>query len=245
MISKNNIAKSDNPGSFAHKLLLGLLALVAVLASVHLLFQYLNLNVYNELNGRIFEFSNRVDFDDEASIPTWISQLLLLGIGMAAFLVSRLERARPARIIWSIVAGIGVLLSLDEVAALHELTLQTIHLLVFNESAPTLFANAWFIVLPVVALGAGLLAWQMFKHVPARTMRILVFGGIVYVFGAVVIDVITNSSLDNTFKNKGVLVAIEETLELVGTTLVLYGIVDYLERSYGKKLKTAYAQLMK
>jgi hypothetical protein len=53
----------------------------------------------------------------------------------------------------------------------------------------------------------------------------------------VVIDIITSSEPGIvSFKDQGLLVALEESLELVGVSLVIYALIDYLERNYRKKI---------
>ncbi len=225
--------------SFSCRVLLCLLAVIVVLASIHLLFQYLNLNTYHELNGPIYEISNRVDFDDEASLPTWVSQVIWLAVGLSAFVVALVQRAASAKRLWGLIGIVGVLLSADEVAAIHELGLQTIHLALFKQAPPTLTDNAWLILLPFILVIGSLLLWQLIKYTPRKTVIVLSAGAFVLMFGAVIVDILTTSSNANTFQEKGVMVAVEETFELVGASTILYGILDYLETSYSNRIKKA------
>lgn len=234
---------SSNPTPFARRVLLCLLATVVFLTGIHLLMQYLNLNVYHELNGQVFEISNRVDFDDEASIPTWISQLILLAIGLSAFVAAYLQQNSGAKRIWTIIGAIGIVLSLDEVAALHELLLQIVHLAVFSEVAPTIRSNAWFVLLPFIVVVGAFLLFQAIRHISRRTVFIFILGTTIFMTGAVFIDVLTNASNINNFYEKGVLVGAEESLEIAGTSTVLYGILDYLESVFTDRIRAARARL--
>jgi hypothetical protein len=225
--------------SFAKRIFMYLLASVVLVATVHLLFQYLNLNVYHELNGQIFEISNRVDMDDEASLPTWFSQMLLLSIGISAFAAAFLHRQKGPKRIWSIIGLVGVLMSIDEVAAIHELVLQIIHLAVYGLVTPTTFSNAWLILLPFILLAGVLLLIQAIKYIPRKTIYILTLGAFVLLTGAVFIDILTNAHNANTFYEKGVMVALEETCELLGASIMLFGILDYLESNFGSKIRAA------
>lgn len=227
----------------AKRLYLYLLGIIALLAGVHLLSQHLNLNVYHELNGPVFEISNRVDFDDEASLPTWVSQVTLLAIGLSALFLALLQTSRAAKRIWILIGVIGVLLSVDEVAAIHELGLQIIHLALFKQAPPTLTDNAWLILLPFVLIAGSLLLWQLIKHVPRKTIFILTTGAVTFMLGAVFIDILTTSNGANTFYEKGVLVAVEETLEMIGSATVLYAILDFIGTTYGDRVKLARKRL--
>lgn len=229
--------------SLSLKVFIALFVVIGLLTAVHLWLQHLNLNVYHELNGRVFEVSNRVDFDDEASLPTWTSQAILLAIGLSSLLLATLQRDKAVKRTWGIVGAIGILLSMDEVAAIHELLLQIVHLAFFSLSPPTVRSNAWLILLPFI-LGAGLLLlWQLIKHVPRRTVVILCSGAIIFMVGAVFIDILTTSNNANTFYERGILVAMEESLEMVGAAIILYAILSYLEVSYGDRIKAAYKRL--
>lgn len=239
MVKPSFVRKS----SFSLKVFAVLLLVIGVLTAVHLWMQHLNLNVYHELNGRVFEVSNRVDFDDEASLPTWISQAILLAIGLGSLLLATLQRDKAAKRTWDLVGAIGIILSMDEVAAIHELLLQIVHLAFFSLSPPTVRSNAWLILLPFI-MGAGLLLlWQLIKHVPRRTVVMLCSGAIIFMVGAVFIDILTTSNNANTFYERGILVATEESLEMVGSAIILYAILSYLEVSYGVRIKAAFNRL--
>jgi hypothetical protein len=234
---------SDKPGSYARRVYGGLIVAILFLTLVHLLLQHLNLNVHQELNGRVYELSNRVDFDDEVSVPTWFSQALFLAISGGSFLLSFMQKAPAARRLWAFLGVVALLLSIDEVGALHELLLQTIHLLLFGETGPTIVANAWLALLPIILAAAIITFWVMLKHVPMRTIRLFVMGGIVFLIGAIFVDIVTTADNVNTFYNKGILVGIEESLELLGVSTILYAIIDYIETTYRANITSALKKL--
>lgn len=229
--------------SLALNILSWLLSVIGLLIVLHLIMQYLNLNVYHELNGQIFEISNRVDFDDEASIPTWISQFILFAIGICAFFAAFLQKQKAAKQIWTYIGIVGVVLSIDEVSALHELLLQTTHLLLFHEARPTVLDNAWIILLPFIVLAGGWLAYLAIKHIPRKTVFLMIIGGGVLLFGAAIIDALTNADNVNTFMVRGVMVALEESLEMIGSSTILYAVLDYLETNHGDRIRAARKQL--
>lgn len=229
--------------SFSLKVFAVLIIVIGLLTAVHLWLQHLNLNVYHELHGRVFEVSNRVDFDDEASLPTWISQAILLAIGGSAFLLAYLQRVKAAKRVWTFIGVVGVFLSVDEVAAAHELLLQTVHLALFSEASPTVSNNAWLVLLPFIVVAGVALLWQIMKHTPRKTVVIMSIGAIMFMIGAVFIDILTTAGHTNTFYEKGIMVALEESLEMTGTAIVLYAILDYLETSYSGQIRAALNRL--
>ncbi len=220
------------------------MGVIGTLIVAHLTMQYLDLNVYHQLNGQVFEISNRVDFDDEASIPTWISQAILLAIAASAFFAGLLQKTKAAKRAWISIGIVGLLLSIDEVSAMHELLLQTTHLLLYNEASPTLYQNAWLILLPFIAIAGSILAYVVIKYVPRKTILLMMLGSVILVLGAAVVDALTNADNVNTFTTKGIMVAIEESLELIGSSTILYAILDYLETNHGGQIRAARKKLL-
>ncbi len=215
--------------SFASRLLIVLLCTILFLAGVHLLLQHLNLNVFYQQNGQLYELSNRFDLDDEASVPTWFSHLLLLLIGVSALCAAWLQKAGTVRQLWTLIGVAGVLAAIDEIAALHEFILQSLHVMYFQDASPTSSQNAWLMVAPLVFGVFGWLGWQMWRLMPRRTFFILAFAGLMFLFGAMGVDLLTSISERETFWHQGLYVATEESMELFGCAVALFGIVDYIE----------------
>lgn len=225
--------------TFALKVLFVLLFATVILVVIHLVLQYLNLKVFNERNGQIFELSNRFDLDDEASVPTWFSQILFLAISFSAFLAGWLSTKKAVKWTWITIGTGGLLASIDEISMLHEFVLQSLHLAFFKEASPTSTHNAWLLVLPIILAIFGWLSFKMWQLLPRRTFLILVFAGCVFLFGAAGIDMIASVSSRTTYLYQGLYVAVEESLELLGSVIALYGIVDYIERKHGSVIKQA------
>ena len=221
--------------SMSKKVLWTLVGITAVLLVVHLGMQYLNLSL-DEKHGQVFELSNRVDMDDEVSLPTWFSQFLLLAVGVTALVASKFETSPGRRKVWKLVGVVGVLFAIDEAAAIHEFVLQSLHLLRFGEDAPTAALNAWWIVLPLIGAVGGWFLWWIVRTLPARTVKLLLLAGVVYLAGAVGIELTSNDFVASPFLYQGVLTGVEEVLEMLGSILALYTVLDYLERHQPAKL---------
>lgn len=224
------------------------LAIIAVvLIGLHLLLQQVNLNVFHQQNGYFFELSNRFDMDDESSVPTWFSQCLFLLIAATALLAVKLEKQRIKRVLWGVISTLGLVLAIDEVAGIHEQILQTIHVLLFQDSATTILENAWLVVLPFVLIAMALLGRQMIRHFPMRLIVVAGTGISVFLLGAVGVDIFTQgldmSSLSLEFMQQGLFVGTEEGLELCGTIIILYSIVEYIELHYHNQVTNGLAAL--
>ena len=95
--------------------------IVLGLVALHLVAHFF---VYSQaLPSSILDIINRVDVGDEISIPTWLSQFLLLACALVLFLIGVVElqsRGRWWRY-WIGLGGVLTLASIDEGASLHEL----------------------------------------------------------------------------------------------------------------------------
>lgn len=228
---------------FARRITTVLGIAILLLVAIHLVLQYLNLNVYGQQNGQIYELSNRFDLDDESSVPTWLSQALFLFVGVSAALVAYLETKRPRRLIWLTIAIGALVFSIDEVATLHEFTLQTVHVLFFGDSDPTGSANAWLLIMPFIGLAGLWFLWKVALHFPRRTMMLFAGAGAVFLFGAVAVDIIASTAARDSFLNQGIMVAIEESFELGASLVILYTVLNYLETTHQTRLAAAWSRL--
>jgi len=163
----------------------------------------------------------RFNLEMEANVPTWFSSMLLaIASGLLAIIgvAARQERAPYARH-WLLLSVVFVLLSLDETAQLHEMTLTPIRLYLGTSG---LLYYAW--VIPAMAfvliLAVAYLSW--FLKLPRRYQSLFFASGVLYIGGAAGVELfegrLTESGryLDMTYM---ILVTIEETLELFGVLL--------------------------
>lgn len=231
------------PTPFANRLLWILLGVLAVTVGLHILLQYLNLAVFDQQQGQIYELSNRFDLDDEASVPTWLSMILYVLLSASAFLAATVQANRSLRRLWLGIGAIGLLFSVDEVATLHEFALQTIHVVVFQNAAPTGLANAWLVIAPFIIVAAAWLLWRMVRVLPRRTIVLFIVAGATFFMGAVITDLLISISSRDNFLNQGVYVTIEETLEFLGIITALYTIVSYIESHNSAALRKLAQQL--
>lgn len=224
--------------SFARKTLIVLLISTLVVFAVHVLLKYISVVIHNEQHGALFELSARFDVNDENSVPQWFSQMMFLSVGVSALLSAYLSSAKSARFLWIVIGVIGILLSLDDVATLHEFVLQSLHNRYFLDMAPSVFVNAWLLVLPVILLVGGSLVYWASRVLPRRTMLVLAVGGLTYVFGKILMDSVANNVTD-LFLDSGIMQGLEKIFQYSGISIILYGILDHLEQSYGQQIKRA------
>lgn len=219
----------------SRKVLYWLVGIVACTVLVHLTLQYINLNIYDQKNGFVYELSNRFDLDDEVSGPTWLSSMFFLAISLSCFALACLEQKRKK--FWTLLAGLSLFMSFDEVSTIHELTLQSIHNIFFLDSAPAVLKNAWILALPVLCIVGIFLAWYAWRNVPKRTHVLFVVGGVILLSGAVLVDIAAATVSTTPFMQQGVLVAIEEGAEFTGAAIILYALINHILLRHEKSLR--------
>lgn len=243
MANNINSIPTKSKTYLSQRILFWLVFAISGLVFLHLIFQFLNLSVYNELNGKIFELSNRFDLDDESSVGTWLSQVMFICIAISSYIAGYLNKKTPAKKLWYLIAFIAIVFSIDEVASLHEFALQSAHLLFFQENAPTFLSNAWWIFAPIILFVSFWISYQVFKFLPRRTLKLFITGGFLVLFGAIFVDAYGSSLPKNSYTSQGIVVAIEESLELLGTATVLYAVVAYIELNYATTIKKSLREL--
>ena len=229
--------------TYSAKLLIILLAATAGLLSAHIILQFFNWIVFYQQVGIVYELSNRFDLDDEASVGTWFSQFLFALLAVLAFLAGYLQRRNALKRLWWLI-GLGALaISIDEVAGLHEFLLQSLHNIFYRDQVPSALNNAWLLVLPIILGVAGWLIFRMAKLLDKRTVLLFSAAIIVFLLGAVGVDQLTSLVERESFLHQGILVAIEETFELIATVIFVYTVASFIENQHGKSLRSAINQL--
>jgi hypothetical protein len=161
----------------------------------------------------------------EQNIPTWYSSSLLLACSLLLFLIaSATKRAGDPHVNhWRGLALGFLYISLDEVASLHEYTgwLKLGGLLYFS----------WVIPAAVVVIVIGVSYLKFLKHLPGPTRARFLIAGAIYVGGAVGMELPLGYWTERHGTNNFGYAAIdwvEESLEILGLTLFLLSLIDYL-----------------
>lgn len=180
------------------------------------------------------DLARRFGMDEELSVPTWLASALVLLFAAVAGLLARQQVARKSRAVWSLLAGLGLFISIDETAALHELVLQGLHIFADFGESQTFRQNAWLLVLPIIILAMMLLLWVIKRIVPRATFWRLGVGFGVYLAGALLVEYLSIPFDKSALGYKVGMVTLEESLELFGLVLIIRAlelhIVDYEPR---------------
>ena len=172
--------------------------------------------------------------DLEPSIPTWFSTFLL---AFAAFLLwqtsknSALADKRASS--WRWLSAIFTLLSIDEVAGLHERLIGPVSKVLHTGGA---LVFAW--VAPgLIFVAAVALAFTPFlRSLTPALRRALLIAGAAYVSGALGMEMIDGYALDSLKVSKDTyfyLTNIEEFLEMSGVTLLITAVLRHWQNQSG------------
>jgi hypothetical protein len=161
------------------------------------------------------------DLDEEESIGTWYSALILFAAGRLALLQARYARSgSQGWYSWWLLMAIGFhLLSLDEVAGFHEFVNTMVE--------DTHWTTYGAIIALVVATAYLPFLWAL----PARTRWLFIISGCIYIGGAVGVEWATiwyeeNDQLNTLAYN--LWNAVEESMEMTGVILFIYALLGHI-----------------
>ncbi len=184
-------------------------------------------------DGQSRGWIERLYLDREQSIPTWFQAATLLACAGLLHAIARAKRRNHDRHTraWRGLALIFLLLSLDEVAGLHEVTSAPLRAALHADG---LFRFAWVVPGTAFASVIGLLYVRfLIDLAPVTRWQVLVAAAL-YVGGAVGMEMISGAyvsahGVDTPAYAIG-LVTLEELLEMLGMSLFCYTLVSYLGR---------------
>ena len=165
------------------------------------------------------------DLNGEANLPTWYTAMLWLVAGLSAYRVSRTDQ-HPRALYWLLLAIGCALLSVDEVAQLHE-TIGGILDRRAGDASGVVPVYRWARLAIVIVILAAFLFRGFLLRLERRTALRLVGAGAVFLAGAIGIE-----SLGSLVEFKVIAgfpaglswhrsIALEEVLEMIGAVLML------------------------
>lgn len=183
----------------------------------------------NKLIGAPFEWLTAfVDLGGETNLPTWYSsaQFLLIALSVTFYTYATFDKRRPVSWAWIFIAGLYFLMSLDEVAQIHErLGDLTDQLLPGGDRAESRLPHTglWIIIIgpPVflVMFGAFLYLWRELAEQRAVIVKFLV-GLVLFFTAAVGVEAMAN--LKPQHAAYILQICAEEGGELLATTLMVW-----------------------
>jgi hypothetical protein len=194
------------------------------------------------------------DVGEERSIPMWFEalQFLLCSILLAVIAVAKKRRSDRYSLHWSVLSIILLLLSLDEVASIHEAIGQQSERLLHSATGftPGGAITFFWVVSGAIFVFIVLLAYLRFlADLPRSTRRSFLFAGALFVLGVLGLEMLSaqvsssSEGIANFFGSAipkimtGLQTCVEEMFEMLGLTAFVYALLAYI-RSYIEDIKT-------
>lgn len=204
-----------------------LLWLILATILLHVFWQIVLWSLHTD-NRVLNDVVNRFGLDEELSFPTWVNSMLALIAGCFAWVVGKHKVNKRKKTTWYVVALVGVLISIDEVASFHELLLQALHILAKFGDRQDFLDNAWLILLPLILIGVIYGVYELHKNLPRHTSKRLVIALFVYLLGALVVEFLSIPFDKSLLVYNLGMVVLEETLEMIGVWLALRAVLLHI-----------------
>jgi hypothetical protein len=171
-----------------------------------------------------------LDLAAESGLGAWYTSALLLLAAMLLALVGWMASARGQRFArhWLVLGFIFLLLSADETIQFHERAAWPFERILRLKGA---FLYGWVIPAIVFLSILGLSYWKFLAHLPPQTRRRFVLAGVIYVGGALGLEMVEGvyaTRWGDATGGYAALVAIEETMEMSGAALFIGALLAHV-----------------
>lgn len=181
---------------------------------------------------------------EDANIPTWYSSFTLLACSVLLGVIAMAKRAHRERyaLHWAFLCVLFLLMSVDEVATIHEHMGPVFNSLLESVGITTggIFYFTWVIPGAVFVVVVGLAYVRFLAALPRRTAFLFVVAGALFVVGALGFEMLSARlislyGVENWEQMPGTLkmvvaveTAIEEALEMLGVVVFIYALMSYV-----------------
>lgn len=204
---------------------------VVILTVIHCTLQYLEFGL--EIDN-ISHIRTIFEFEYDANLTTWYSSITLFFCSLLLAIIALFKKQEGDRFSrhWKILAIIFAIMSLDEVAMLHERAGNLINKISSVEYTGWLNYQWVLLGIPLTIIIA--LAYLRFiAHLPGRTRNLFILAGALYVGGALGLEMLAGhqESLEsyNEFLFK-LFTTIEELWEKLGVLVFIHALLTYMEK---------------
>jgi hypothetical protein len=183
-----------------------------------------------------WDYSNRFirmfNLGVEATVPTWYPSILLLLSAVILGLIAHAKRQlhQPYVLHWAALGLIFLLFSIDEVAMFHE---RLGGFLSKHVETSGVLYYPWVVPGAIFTLSVAIAYLRFLWHLPADTRWLIIAAGLIFVTGALGVEMIAARHHDlygyETF-TYAMLETAEETLEMLGVVLFIFALLHYLQK---------------
>ena len=202
---------------------------VTVLFALHLLGLLLKFGFGFDF---VFGFIPMVDFDREGNLPAYFSSFALFFCAASLALIAFVNFRSSVKngVYWAGLAILFLFVSLDESISIHEQLIQPLRER-FHLSG--IFYFSWVVPYAIAVLIIALIYLRFLWRLPTPTRNLSFLSAAIFLSGALGCELVggyyfesVNEKLDLTY---AIITTIEELLEMIGVTLFLFTLFDYLQ----------------
>ena len=186
--------------------------------------------------NRYYVLARLFILDAENNIPTYFSTLLLLAAGLllATIAANRTQEASHYSRHWRALSVIFVILAFDEAVSLHEMLNFPIRQLLGVNGL--LFFGFAVVAIPMVVVLAIIYA-KFLIQLPSQTRLIFVLAAVLYLGGQIGVEMLGGAYFESNGSTTAaylLITTVEESLEMSGIILFIYGLLIYTARNLGE-----------
>lgn len=172
-------------------------------------------------------------FDDEETIPTYFSAINLLFAGILLAVISTVKSQinDPFTLKWKILSILFIFLSIDEIAGLHEMTIDP---LVRAYGLSGYMRFPWVILGIIFMAGFSLYYYKFLKSLPKPYIKGFFYSCLIFLSGAIGLEIISAKifiSLEQSPKDLmyNLVTTAEECCEMIGIIMFINVLLSYLK----------------
>ncbi|WP_114751190.1 hypothetical protein [Pleomorphovibrio marinus] len=183
----------------------------------------------NLVSDKLVQFFN---FDQENNFPSFFSAVAMLIAAFCLFAIYLINRDKGMeyRFIspWLMLALVFVFLGFDEAVQIHE-SFETLTKEIFPFAQA--FNRAWIIPYAAAFLIGLVIFVPFFLKLPQSTRKYFIISGVIFISGAVGLEIVGGLYAKEHGTNNlgyGMLYTIEETMEMLGVAIFIFGLVKHI-----------------
>lgn len=181
------------------------------------------------------KFDETFNIGNESNLPTVYQTLVFLACGIVMVLLSRRYQTEGSRFSWHwmLLGTTFLVLGIDESAMLHERFSTPVRAMLGTGGY---LYYAWMVVWVPAALVIMAMMTPLLRHLPWRTARAFMLGGIIFMTGAVATELVqskyASQGRQHTLEYEAV-GQVQEFLELIGLAIFAAGLFTFAQGRLG------------
>ena len=211
-----------------------LACIITVILTTGTLANWMIYNVAPAPDHPIADVLKRFDLGHEPSIPAFYSASMILCCACVLVAIGRSAKSRQRR--WYLLSFCMLAMALDEAVMFHEMVDSAVR--IFLPTSGALYFG-WVIPAMVLVLAFGIIFLKLLLSLERRTASLFVVSGLLFVAGAVGMEMVAGTIFDAATSEEEALKSIshvisqacEEGLEMVGIAVFFVALIDHVQRN--------------